>query len=338
MNKKRAVLIAMTAAFLLIPVLDRNQYHIYILDRALINCIVASGLVALTGLAGQMSLGHAAFYGIGAYTSALLTARLGVPIWLGIVVAAVVCLAAGMLLGIPSFRVSGFYLSLVTIAFGNIVWMVIVNWQSLTGGPLGLLGIPTIRVSGKPIGKVGFFYLSAVVLALTFIISRRIAGSYLGRAMRAMRDDEVAATTMGINARALKLMVFSLSAVYGGVAGGLYAHLSTFLSPESFVFLESCNFVAMAVVGGLRHIFGGILGGIVVTLVPEFLRVKGWEIYYLMGSSLVILLLVIYLPSGLVPAIDNVFDRLFVRGSSSVARGSGASPTGTGPAKVTKGR
>lgn len=332
MNKKRAALFAAVAAFLLVPVIDRNQYHIYIMDRALINCIVASGLVALTGLAGQMSLGHAAFYGIGAYTSALLTVKLGVPIWLGIVAAALICLAAGMLLGIPSFKVSGFYLSLVTIAFGNIVWMVIVNWQSLTGGPLGFLGIPTIRMGGNPIGKVGFFYLSAAVLALIFIVNRRIAGSYLGRAMRAMRDDEVAAMTTGINVKALKLLVFSLSAAYGGIAGGLYAHLSTFLSPESFVFLESCNFVAMAVVGGLRHIFGGILGGLVVTLVPELLRVKGWEIYYLMGSSLVILLLVIYLPSGLVPAIENVLNRLFGSGSgSAVSAGRGRL---AGPPKV----
>lgn len=329
MNKKRAALFVAVAAFLLIPVIDKNQYHIYILDRALINCIVASGLVALTGLAGQMSLGHAAFYGIGAYTSALLTAKLGLPIWLGISAAAFICLAAGMLLGVPSFKVSGFYLSLVTISFGNIVWMVIINWQSLTGGPLGFLGIPTIRLGGNPIGKIGFFYLSAAVLALTFAVSRKIAGSYLGRAMRAMRDDEVAATTTGINVKALKLMVFSLSAVYGGIAGGLYAHLSTFLSPESFVFLESCNFVAMAVVGGLRHIFGGILGGLVVTLIPEFLRVKGWEIYYLMGSSLVILLLVIYLPSGLVPAIDNAFNRLFGSCSGSAVTTGGGRVSGS---------
>lgn len=311
MTKKRILYGILLAGFLLLPVIDRNQYHVYILDRVLLNCIIASGLVALTGFAGQMSLGHAAFYGIGAYASGLLTTRLGLPIWLGLVAAGAICLAAGMLLSFPSFKVSGFYLSLVTIAFGNIIWMLIVNWQSLTGGPLGLLGIPSIKLAGNSVGKVGFFYIAAAVLAVIFLISYRIARSYLGRAMRAMRDDEGAAETAGINTKALKLMVFSLSATYAGIAGGLYAHLSTFLSPESFVFGESANFVAMAVVGGLQHIFGGILGGLVVTTLPEFLRVKGWEIYYLMGTSLGILLLVILMPSGLAPAIERGLDRLF---------------------------
>lgn len=311
MSKKRAVYLGLLALFLVLPLIDRNQYHVYILDRVLLNCIVASGLVALTGFAGQMSLGHAAFYGIGAYASALLTTKLGLPIWLGVIAAGAICLGAGMLLSVPSFKVSGFYLSLVTIAFGNIVWMLIVNWQSLTGGPLGMLGIPSIKFGGNPIGKTGFFYVAAAVLAVIFLISYRIARSHLGRAMRAMSDDEGAAATAGINTRSLKLMVFSLSAVYAGIAGGLYAHLSSFLSPESFVFLESCNFVAMAVVGGLRQIFGGVLGGLVVTALPEFLRVKGWEIYYLMGTSLGILLLVILVPGGLVPAIENGMNRLF---------------------------
>lgn len=311
MTKKRVFFGLLFAVFLALPFIDKNQYHIYILDRVLLNCIVASGLVALTGFAGQMSLGHAAFYGIGAYTSALLTLRLDAPIWLGIVAAGLLCMAVGILLSLPSFKVSGFYLSLVTIAFGNIVWTLIVNWQELTGGPLGLLSIPAIKLGGAPVGKVGFFYIAVAVLALIFLVSFRIARSFFGRAMRAMRDDEGAAETAGINTRSLKVMVFSLSAVYAGIAGGLYAHLANFLSPESFTFSESSNFVAMAVVGGLQHIFGGVLGGFVVTALPELLRVKGWEIYYLMGTSLGILLLVIFLPSGLVPMIEKSLDRLF---------------------------
>lgn len=302
--KKAALLIAV-GVFLAIPLVDHNQYHVYILNRALINCMVASGLVALTGFAGQMSLGHAAFYGIGAYASALLTTRLGFPVWLGIIGGGALCLLVGMLLSVPSFKVSGFYLSLVTISFGNIVWMLIVNWQSLTRGPLGYMGIPSLSVAGRPVGKVGFFYVCALVLGLITLASYRLAKSFIGRGMRAMSDDEQAAETAGIDTKRMKLLVFSLSALYGGIAGGLYAHLSTFLSPESFVFGESANFVAMAVVGGLRHIFGGIVGGLVVTIIPELLRVKGWEIYYLMGSSLAILLLVILLPSGLAPAIER---------------------------------
>lgn len=308
-SKKVALLIAV-GVLLAIPLVDKNQYHVYILNRALINCMVASGLVALTGFAGQMSLGHAAFYGIGAYASALLTTELGFPVWLGIICGGIICLLVGMILSVPSFKVSGFYLSLVTISFGNIVWMLMVNWHSLTHGPLGYAGIPALTVAGKPVGRVGFFYVCALVLGLMALASYRLAKSFIGRGMRAMSDDEQAAETAGIDTKRMKLLVFSLSALYGGIAGGLYAHLSTFLSPESFVFSESANFVAMAVVGGLHHIFGGIVGGLVVTIIPELLRVKGWEIYYLMGSSLAILLFVILIPSGLAPTIERAFNRI----------------------------
>jgi len=232
-NRKSVIMLVILAAFLAIPLVDGNQYHIYMLDRALLNAMIASGLVALTGLAGQMSLGHAAFYGIGAYASAIVTKTFGVPVIVGIVSAAVLCLVIGMLLSIPSFKLSGFYLSLVTISFGNIVWTVIVNWHALTGGSLGLLGIQPIRIAGRALTRTEFFYLSAAILALIYFVTTRIARSYIGRGLRAVRDDEMAAETAGIDTKRLKLLVFSLSAIYAGIAGALYAHLSTFLSPES---------------------------------------------------------------------------------------------------------
>ncbi|MGB4337126.1 MAG: branched-chain amino acid ABC transporter permease [Bacillota bacterium] len=228
------------------------------------------------------------------------------------ILAGLICLVVGMLLSLPSFKVSGFYLSLVTISFGNIVWMLMVNWHSLTRGSLGFPGIPPIRLAGTPVSRVGFFYICAVVLGLMTLALYRLSKSFIGRGMRAMSDDELAAQTAGIDTKRMKLLVFSLSALYGGIAGGLYAHLSNFISPESFVFSESANFVAMAVVGGLRHIYGGIIGGLVVTIIPELLRVKGWEIYYLMGASLAILVLVIMMPSGLTPAIEGALRRLGV--------------------------
>lgn len=307
----KALPFIIVAVFLAIPLFDKNDYHVHMLNRALINCMVATGLVALTGFAGQMSLGHAAFYGIGAYASALLTVKLGFPVWLGIISAGAICFMVGMLLSLPSFRVSGFYLSLVTIAFGNIVHMLIVNWQSLTRGPLGLSGIPPISLTGgQPLSRIGFFYLSAAVVGLMTLALFRLSRSYIGRGMRAMSDDEQATETAGIDTKRMKLLVFSMSAIYGGIAGGLYAHLTRFLSPESFRFSESADFVAMAVVGGLRNIYGGIVGAIAATIIPELLRRKGWEIYYLMGSSLAILMLVIMLPSGIAPAIQGAYNRI----------------------------
>jgi branched-chain amino acid transport system permease protein len=335
--KKVIPLLAVTL-FLVIPLVDDNQYHVYMLNRALINCMVATGLVALTGFAGQMSLGHAAFYGIGAYATALLTVRVGFPVWLGIISAGAICLLVGMVLSLPSFKVSGFYLSLVTISFGNIVWMLIVNWHSLTRGPLGFPGIPSITLGTQPLSRVGFFYVSAVVLGLMTLALYRLSRSYIGRGMKAMSDDEQATETAGIDTKRMKVLVFSLSALYGGIAGGLYAHLSNFLSPESFVFSESANFVAMAVVGGLRSIYGGVVGGLVVTIIPELLRVKGWEIYYLMGSSLAILLLVIMLPSGIAPAVQNVYNRLGARlGIGGSVSGSNGNGSGNGSAAAVRG-
>lgn len=313
---RRILLLLIVGFILALPLLDRNEYHIYIADRALINSMVASGLVALTGFAGQISLGHAAFYGIGAYTSALTVMKLGVPVWLGILLGALLCCLFGMVLSIPSFKVSGFFLSLVTISFGQIVWMVIVNWRDLTGGPYGLLGIPPVTFAGKPLSTVSYYYLALTVMALLFFVSWRIANSFIGRAFMAMRDDELSASTMGVNVRYYKLLAFSLSAAYGGIAGGLYAHLSTFLSPESFVFFESANFVAMAVVGGLRHVLGGIVGGSLVTVLPELLRFKNWETYYLMATSLIIIVIVIRMPSGIAPALESAYRRLVQLASS----------------------
>ncbi len=318
---RRILLLLIAGLILAFPLLDSNEYHVYMADRALINSMVASGLVALTGFAGQISLGHAAFYGIGAYTSALAVTRLGVPVWLGIVLAALLCCLLGMVLSIPSFKVSGFFLSLVTISFGQIVWMAIVNWRDLTGGPYGLLGIPPVTFAGKPLSTVSYYYLALVMMALLFYVSWRITNSFIGRAFMAMRDDELSASTMGVNVRYYKLLAFSLSAIYGGIAGGLYAHLSTFLSPESFVFFESANFVAMAVVGGLRHVLGGIIGGGLVTILPELFRFKNWETYYLMATSLIIIVIVIRMPSGIAPALESAYRKLVQAVSSAHGRG-----------------
>lgn len=311
MNARKLALSLIGLLILLIPVLDRNIYHIYVLDRALIHSVVALGLITLTGLAGQISLGHAAFYGIGAYTSALLTLRLGLPVGLGLVGGFLLCALVGIILSIPSFKVSGFFLSLVTIAFGQIVLMIIINWQNLTGGPYGLLNIPAIHLGGAKVGRVGFYYVALAVFALCYLMVRLIINSYVGRAFMAMRDDEMAAETSGINTKYYKALAFSLSAAFGGLAGGLYAHLATFLSPESFVFFESANFVAMSIVGGLRSLLGSLVGGVVVTSLPEVFKFKNWEIYYMIGSSLIVMLIVVLLPNGLTPTLERLFDRVF---------------------------
>ena len=271
------------------------------MNRALIHSILASGLVFLTGFAGQMSLGQAGFYGIGAYTSAILTVTYKMPIPIGIAMGTLLSLLAGIILSIPSFKLKAFFLSLVTISFGQITWLLISNLQSITGGPGGFFGIPLMNFRGSVFNNKTYYYLFLLLLTLIILIMYRIKHSYLGRSMLAINDDDVAAETCGINSRKGKTFAFGFSAAIAGLAGGLYAHLSGFLSPEPFVFFESAKFVAMAVVGGLSHLSGGIIGGITLTLLPELLRLnyRGWENYYLVFNSLIIILIVIFLPNGI---------------------------------------
>jgi branched-chain amino acid transport system permease protein len=283
------------------PFMEKNEYRLYIMNRALIHSILVSGLVFLTGFAGQISLGQAGFYGIGAYTSAILTVTYKLPIPVGILAGTVLSLITGLILSIPSFRLKAFFLSLVTIAFGQIVWLLISNLQSITGGPRGFFGIPIMHFGDFVFDNKAYYFVFLILLVITIIIMYRIKNSYLGRAMVAINNDDIAAETCGINSRKGKTFAFGFSAALAGLAGGLYAHLAGFLSPEPFVFFESSKFVAMAVVGGLRHLSGGVIGGISLTFLPELFRLnyRGWENYYLVMTSVIIVLFVIFLPNGL---------------------------------------
>lgn len=309
--KKVFALLAVTAAIIIFPIVDNNSYHLYLLNRALIHSILASGLVFLTGFAGQISLGQAGFYALGAYTSAYITTKLGAPIVVGIIVGIAVSVAAGFLLSIPSFKLKAFFLSLVTIAFGQIVWMLVINLTPITGGPYGLFGISFYSIRGQMLDFSQVFYLLAALLAFVIFIMYRIKHSHIGRAMLAMNDDDIATETCGISTKRLKIMSFGFAAGLAGLSGGLYAHLAGFLSPEPFTFFESSNFVAMAVVGGLRHMAGGIVGGIGLTLLPEFLRFGGWENYYLMVASAIVIIMILFIPKGLGPVMEKVFKKLF---------------------------
>ena len=306
------MLIALLVVFY--PLIIRDSYLVYVMNRSLIHAMIAMGLVTQVGFAGQISLGHAAFYGIGAYTSALTVLRLGFPIWAGFLAAVVLCVLFSIFLSIPSFKLSGFFLSLTTIAFGHIVWVIIVNWHDLTNGPLGIRGVPQLSFFGVQLNNTGFYYLLVATICLLYLFIRRITNSHIGRAFMAMRDDELAAECSGVNTRVYKVLAFGISAGFAGLAGAFYAHLSGFISPESFVFAESAKFVGMAVTGGLRHLLGGIVGAPIVTHLPELFRFPGWETYYMMAASLLILLIVVFMPDGLAPLLERGFNRIFGEG------------------------
>ncbi|PNE22821.1 branched-chain amino acid ABC transporter permease [Mesotoga sp. Brook.08.YT.4.2.5.1] len=309
--KKLILIVGAILLIILFPLFTNNMYHLYLMNRALIHSILATGLVFLTGFAGQISLGQAGFYAIGAYTSAYFTVRLGLPISIGVIAGVVLSVVAGFLLSIPSFKLKAFFLSLVTIAFGQIVWMLVINLTPITGGPYGFFGIPFYSVGNNMLSYGQVFWLFGGILLVSVFIMYRIKHSHFGRAMLAMNDDDVATETCGISTKKLKIAAFGFSAGLAGLAGALYAHLAGFLSPEPFTFFESSNFVAMAVVGGLRHMSGGVVGGIGLTLLPEFLRFGGWENYYLMVTSLIVIVIIIFVPMGLGPILENLFRKVF---------------------------
>jgi len=310
---KRIVYFLFFAFLLCMPLLSRNDYDLFVTNRALLNVILASGLVFLTGFAGQISLGQAGFSAIGAYTSALVTVKLGLPIPVGILAGVALSAFAGLLVAIPSFKLKAFFLSLMTIAFGQIVWLLLVNLTKLTGGSQGLFNIPLMKIGNNLFSNAMYYYVFLAFAVLSLVLINRIKYSHIGRKMFAVNDDEIAAEACGINSKNTKIMAFSISAALAGLSGSLYAHMLGFLTPEPFVFFESGNAVAMAVVGGLRHMSGGVIGGVLLTWLPELLRlnIRGFENYYLIVNASIVLLIIIFLPKGLGASLFNGLSRLW---------------------------
>jgi len=235
---KRIVYFLFFAFLLCMPLLSRNDYDLFVTNRALLNVILASGLVFLTGFAGQISLGQAGFSAIGAYTSALVTVKLGLPIPVGILAGVTLSALAGLLVAVPSFKLKAFFLSLMTIAFGQIIWLLLVNLTKLTGGSQGLFNIPLMKIGNNLFSNSMYYYVFLAFAVLSLVLINRIKYSHIGRKMFAVNDDEIAAEACGINSKNTKIMAFSISAALAGLSGSLYAHMLGFLTPEPFVFFR----------------------------------------------------------------------------------------------------
>lgn len=263
-----------------------DRYYNGILILVMVNVILAVSLNLINGVTGQFSIGHAGFMAVGAYTSALLSIYLRWPLY-GVLAAGMAAAALmGLLVGIPSLRLKGDYLAIATLGFGEIIRVVIVNLD-ITGGPRGLPGIPA---------KTSFFVAEAMAL-LTILVIVNIINSAHGRAMLAVREDEVAAETMGVNATKYKVTAFVVGAAFAGLAGGLYAHYMMFIDPKSFNFFKSFEVLAMVVLGGLGSITGSVLSAAVLTYLPEMLRQFAMLRMVLYAVLLIVMMLV--RPQGL---------------------------------------
>jgi branched-chain amino acid transport system permease protein len=293
-----------------------NPYHLHTLIMAGIFAVLALSLNLLLGYTGQLSLGHAAFFGIGAYASALLTLKLEWSPWLGLLAAILLPALAGFVIGRLALKLRGAYFVLLTISFAGVVSLVSVNWMALTQGPLGLPGIPPVELALPGLGAVSlrskgaYYYLVLGAVVLAYGVCRRLVHSRLGRALVALRENEPLAESVGVDGTHYLVLATIVSAGMAGAGGGLYAHYTRFVSPEVFLFTYTVTMVIMVVAGGKGTLAGPVVGAVIFTVVPEVLRAfASWQWQMLLYGILLIATL-FFMPRGIVPELaDGWADR-----------------------------
>ncbi|MDI1348428.1 branched-chain amino acid ABC transporter permease [Aquabacterium sp.] len=302
-----------------------KSYGIYLFSYWLVYVIANMGLNLTVGYAGQKSLGHAAFFGIGAYTVAILM-KAGISFWIGLPLAMAGCFAIGLVLGFPALRVQTIYLAFATLGFNTAVWLVMRNEEGLTGGTYGINGIGRPEFFGMSLdGSLAFYYL---ILGATILLGALMWGllrSPWGKAFTALRDNPIRAESLGINVQAYTLLAFAIGAMYAGVAGALFASLVDFIEPGPFAIGTSFMMYLMLVVGGPGYFLGPLLGSAVGVLLPEWLRFA--QAWYLFIFGVAVVLLMLWLPDGLLSLPDRLKARRQAR-EASAARAAAAARVG----------
>lgn len=297
-RKNNLALGIMAGGLVGLPVLLRNPYYIGVMVFIGIYCLITTGLSLLMGYAGQISIGHAAFYAIGAYTSGLLTTKGGFPPLLAILAAIFLSAFIAYLIGMPTLRLRGHYLAMATLGFGEIVHIFLTASVGLTGGPSGFGMIPRIAI-GRFVAEsqLSRYCLVWTLVVIGLVFALNIIYSRVGRALRAIHGSELAASAMGVNTPKYKIQVFVLSAVYASIAGSLFAHFITFISPSSFTLHFSILLVTMVVVGGMSSVWGSLMGTVLLGLLPEMLR--GLRDYDILVYGFILLGILMFTSDGL---------------------------------------
>ena len=302
-------LLALAVVLAAAPFVLPNNYYLTVLTMCCLHAIIAVGLNLLVGHAGQISLGHAGFYGLGAYTTAVLTATLGLPAPVGLAAGVLAALAVAFLVGVPALKLTGHYLAMATLGFGIILSILFNETVDLTGGPSGFTGIPRLTLLGYTFASdLSYYYLTAAVLCLATLLALNLLHSRLGRALRALHTSEKAAQAMGVDVARFKLFVFVLSAGFAGLAGVLYAHFLTFIAPASFGFSFSVELIVMVVLGGMTSVLGSILGAFFLTVLPEFLR--AFESVEILLFGVILVACMMFLPDGLAGGLGRLWKYL----------------------------
>ncbi len=314
------ILVAVIAV--LVPMLIENDYYIGILVFTALNCLTCMGLCLLMGYAGQISLGHSAFFGLGAYATGILTVTEGWSAWTAMGAGAFLSALVAVVVGVPSLRLKGHYLAMATLGFGAIVHIVFVAAVNLTGGPNGIAGIPHLDLFGFELSTdKSFFYFSWAVVVLGLFFALNLIHSRVGRGLRAIHGSQDAAGSLGVNTARYKIQIFILSAVYASIAGSLYANFVNYIDPGPFDVLHSVLLVTMVAVGGMHNIWGALIGAILLSILPEFLSALsdyfgGVGISYNPDYDMLIyggilLAIMLFLPGGLFEGIQNLLRFLY---------------------------
>jgi branched-chain amino acid transport system permease protein len=292
-----------------------KSYGVYLFTYWLVFVIATMGLNLTAGYAGQKSLGHAAFFGIGAYTVAILT-KAGVSFWLGLPLAIVGCFVMGLVIGFPALRVQAIYLAFATLGFNTAAWLVMRNEEALTGGTFGINNIPRPELFGLSLdGNLSYYYF---VLAMCLILAGLLWGllrSPWGRAFEALRDNPLRAESLGMHIPTYTVLAFAIGAAYAGIAGALFASLVQFIEPAPFSVAASIMMYLMVVIGGPGYFFGPMLGSAVGVLLPEWLRFA--QAWYLALFGTAVVLLMLWLPGGLLSIPDHIRMRRQARRAAS---------------------
>jgi branched-chain amino acid transport system permease protein len=292
----------LSIALFLWPLVENNPYNLGLSNLIAIYVLVVLGLNLFIGYAGQISLGHAAFFAIGAYGSAIATTTLGLPAWPAMIAVALVTAIVALAVGVPALKLSGHYLAMATLGFNIVVYTILVQWDDVTGGPSGFSGIPYLSIGSLVFdNEISFHYLVWTFAMIALLLSLNLVRSGVGRGLAAMAENETAAGTLGVNIRSSKVKVFVLSALLASVAGSLFAHCYAFVSPESFNIFVSVDFMIMVVVGGMGSIWGTLFGASLITLLPEW--IEALETYKEIVHGLILVLILMFLPQGLVTGL-----------------------------------
>jgi branched-chain amino acid transport system permease protein len=294
--------IGLAILLLLIPLRLANPFTLSILNQIGLLVMVVLGLNLFTGYAGQISLGHAAFFGLGAYGSAILTATYNFPPWPTMLLVALAVALVALVIGVPTLRLSGHYLAMATLGFNYVVHIIFVQWDKVTGGPSGLSGIPPLSIGRLSFNTdLKFYYLAWTFSLIALTLCLNLVRTGVGRGLAALAQDEVAASCLGVDVRRDKVRVFVLSAVLASVAGSLYAHYFGHVSPDAFSIFKSLDLVIMVVVGGMGSIWGTLFGVSFVVTLPYFL--ESLEQYFDIIHGLILVLILMFLPQGLVSGL-----------------------------------